>query len=163
MKRKLNLLFFSIAAMLFLNACSSSSNASDADLFQYKGSYVGDNSAIVNTIIHLNGAKQFKSLELQTKEEPYGITVEYDMSESQIDKQQIAINNAAYLFTLIQNLDWVSFNFQMADGKDEIKITRKALEKWYEIELSEIKTEKDLKELIQDHFEDEQKAVQLIN
>lgn len=153
---------FSLLVMFFLSGCNSNSN-NKVDLFQYKGSYVGDNNAVVNSVIHLQGAQHFSGIELKTKEEPYGIIVNYDWSESELNDKKTSINNASYLFALIQNVDWITFNFEMVNGMEEYKITRENLQAWYGIELSEIEDEDKLKELIQVSLEDEKKVNQLLN
>ncbi|WP_245732804.1 DUF4825 domain-containing protein [Salinibacillus kushneri] len=156
-------LLFSLLVMFFLSGCHSNSNNTNVDLFQYKGSYVGDNSAVVNSVIHLEGAKHFSGLELKTKEEPYGIIVNYDWMESELNDKETAITNASYLFTLIQNVDWITFHFEMVDGMEEYKISREKLQAWYGIELKEIDNENKLKELIQESLEDDKKINQLLN
>ncbi|WP_237718760.1 DUF4825 domain-containing protein [Alkalibacillus haloalkaliphilus] len=163
LRQMIKFLLFSLLVMFFLSGCNSNSNNTDVDLFQYKGSYVGDNSAIVNSVIHLQGAKHFSGLELKTKEEPYGIIVNYDWIESELNDKETAINNASYLFSLIQNVDWVTFNFEMVDGMEEYKITRENLQEWYGINLSEIENEDKLKELIQESLEDDKKVNQILN
>nr|WP_239094276.1 DUF4825 domain-containing protein [Bacillus sp. B15-48] len=147
--------------LLFLNGCSSD-NANN-DLFQYKNSYVGDNSAVVNIVIHLQGADYFNGLELKTKEEPFGIVIKYDWLESEFNYQETVINNASYLFALIQNVEWVTFNFEMVDSMEEYKITRQNLQEWYGIKLSEIDNENELKELIRESLEDDMKVNELLN
>lgn len=164
MRQLIKFSWFTLVLMFFLSGCNSSSNSNNnVDLFQYKSSYVGDNSAVVNSIIHLQGGNHFSGLELKTKEEPYGIVVNYDWSESELNDKETAINNASYLFALIQNVDWITFNFEMVNGMEEYKITREKLQSWYDIELSEIDNEGKLKELIQEALEDEKRVNQLFN
>ncbi|SET51074.1 protein of unknown function [Salinibacillus kushneri] len=163
MRQMIIFLLFSLLVMFFLSGCHSNSNNTNVDLFQYKGSYVGDNSAVVNSVIHLEGAKHFSGLELKTKEEPYGIIVNYDWMESELNDKETAITNASYLFTLIQNVDWITFHFEMVDGMEEYKISREKLQAWYGIELKEIDNENKLKELIQESLEDDKKINQLLN
>jgi hypothetical protein len=164
LRQRIKFLLFTLVLMFFLSGCNSSSNSNNnVDLFQYKGSHVGDNSAVVNSVIHLQGAKHFSGLELKTKEEPYGIIVNYDWSESELNDKETAINNASYLFALIQNVDWITFNFEMVTGMEEYKITREKLQAWYGVELSEIDNEDKLKELIQEALEDEKRVNQLFN
>lgn len=119
-------LFIPLSIILILTACNSNEN--DFDLFQFKGSYIGGNSAVVNSIINLQGAKHFSGLELHTKDEPYGITVNYDWTESQLDEKETVLNNASYLFTLLQNVEWVSFYFDTEGEVNEYKITREKLQ-----------------------------------
>ncbi|WP_301553550.1 DUF4825 domain-containing protein [Desulfuribacillus stibiiarsenatis] len=156
-------LLLSLLVMFLLSGCNLNSNHPNVDLFQYKDSYVGDNSAVVNTVIHLQGAKHFSGLELKTKAEPYGIIIKYDWSESELNVIETVIYNATYLFALIQNVDWITFHFEMVDGMEEYKINREDLQAWYGIDLSEIDNEDRLQELIQKSLEDEKKINQLLN
>lgn len=162
LSKMIKFLLFSLV-ILFLSGCNSNSNNTNVDLFQYKGSYVGDNSAVVKSVIHLQGAKHFSGFELKTKEEPYGIILNYDWIESELNDKETVINNASYLFALIQNVDWITFNLEMVDGVEEYKITRENLQAWYGIELSEIDNEDKLKELIQEFLVDDKKVNQLLN
>jgi len=123
---------------------------------------VGDNSAVVNTVIHLQGADYFRGVELQTKEQPYGIIVDYDWSEADIAIHETVINNASYLFTLIQNVDWVMLKFETVNGVEEFKLTREELEGWYKVYLSEIESKEKLKEIIQVHLESSEEVTQLL-
>lgn len=161
MKKK-SPLFMVALLMIFLSGCSSSSNAENVDLFQYKNAYVGDNSAVVNTIIHLQGAEHFSGFELKTKEQPYGIIVTYAWEGSGLNEKETAINNASYLFTLIQNLDWVIFNFEMVDGLNGYKITREDIQTEYDTNLSTLDSENELKEHIQNSIKDEKKMNRLL-
>jgi len=157
----IKLALFSLFVMVFLSGCNSNSNSINAndDLFQYKGSYVGDNSAVVNSVLHLQGEKYFSGIELKTKEEPYGIIVTYDWSDSELNEKETIINNASYLFALIQNVDWITFQFEMVDGVEEYKMTREYLQKWYGVDLNGIEDEDELKELIQEALKDENKVI----
>ncbi|MGD7043088.1 DUF4825 domain-containing protein [Jeotgalibacillus proteolyticus] len=163
MRQKNSFLLISSLIMLFLSGCNSSDNNADVDLFQYKGSYVGDNSAVINSVNHLQGAKHFSGVELKTKDEPYGITVNYNWFDSGLDDKETAINNASYLFTLIQNVDWIKFDFEMVEEVYEYKITRENLQELYGIEFSEIDNEVKLKGLIQESLKDEKKVNELLN
>lgn len=141
--------------LILLSGCSSNSNAVDADPFQYKDAYIGDNSAVVNTLMHLQGADHFSGFELQTKEEPYGMTVSYDWTESELNPKETAINNTSYLFALIQNADWVTFHFETVAGAEEYKITREELRAGYDMDLRAIEDEGELKGYIEELIADE--------
>nr|WP_255473375.1 DUF4825 domain-containing protein [Planomicrobium sp. CPCC 101110] len=162
MNRAIDFLFISLFVLVFLSGCISNAKSAEADLFSYKGSYVGDNSAVVNTVIQLKGAEHFSGVALQTKEEPYGIIIDYDWAASEEDEQKTVIHNASYLFALIQNVDWVVLNFETAEGVKEFKITREELESWYNLKLSEVENEEKLTELIQTHSEDAEEIAQLL-
>ena len=51
----------------------------------------------------------------------------YDWSESEQNYKKTAIYNATFLFALVQNVDWITFNF----GNQEYKITKENLQNWY--------------------------------
>ncbi|MGD7043075.1 DUF4825 domain-containing protein [Jeotgalibacillus proteolyticus] len=163
MGQKNKFLLISLLIVLFLIGCNSNDRNTDVDVFQYKGSYVGDNSAVINSVIQLQGAEHFKGLELKTTDEPYGITVNYDWSESELDDKETAIHNASYLFTLIQNVDWIHFDFEMVEEVYEYKMTRENLQEWYGIEFSEIDNEVKLRNVIQESLKDEKMINQLSN
>ncbi|MDZ5712607.1 DUF4825 domain-containing protein [Jeotgalibacillus sp. HH7-29] len=149
--------------MLFLSGCTANAEKADFDIFQYKDSYVGDNSAVVNSVIHLQGEAYFSGLELQTKDEPYGVTVKYDWEESALDAKETMIHNASYLFTLLQNVSWISFEFEMPNGVDGYQVTRESLEEVYGVDLLDIDDEDELKELIGELLEDEKKVNDLLD
>ncbi|ANU15272.1 hypothetical protein B481_0626 [Planococcus halocryophilus Or1] len=159
---RLNRALVLLVVLTLLSGCNSNVDNSSGDLFNYKDSYLGDNSAVVNTVIYLKGADYFRGIELQTKEQPYGIIVDYDWSESVIDLQETVINNASYLFTLIQNVDWIMLKFETVDGVEEFKLTREELEGWYEVNLSKIESEEKLKELIQVHLKNSEEVTKLL-
>lgn len=92
---RLNKALVLLVVLTLLSACNFKADNSFDDLFNYKDSYVGDNNAVVNTVIHLQGADYFRGIELQTKEQPYGIIVDYDWSEADIDLHETVINNAS--------------------------------------------------------------------
>ncbi|AIY04558.1 hypothetical protein Plano_0593 [Planococcus sp. PAMC 21323] len=152
-----------LVVLALLSGCNSEADGPYTDLFKYKDSYVGDNSAVVNTVIQLQGADYFRGVELQTKQEPYGIIVDYDWSESAIDIEETVITNTSYLFTLIKNVDWVSLKFETVDGLEEFQLTREELEGWYKVNLSEINSEEKLNELIQVQLEDRKVRTQFLN
>lgn len=70
MTKTIRFLFFSLLILLLLNGCNS--NNDNKDIFEFKGSYIGDNSALGNIVRQLPNSEHFKGSELKTKEEPYG-------------------------------------------------------------------------------------------
>ena len=143
--------------MLILSGCHSK-NMEEDSVFKYKDSYVGDASAVGGILNHLQG-EQSQGFELKTKEKPYGIIVNYDWSSSDLDYKKTAIYNATFLFTLIQNAEWVNFNF--ADHAYEIIKTD--LESWYGENLSELENEDQLINLIEKYLGDEDKINELFD
>ncbi|WP_336046562.1 DUF4825 domain-containing protein [Solibacillus ferritrahens] len=142
--------------LLVLNVLSGCSQNADskADIFQYKNSYVGDNSAVGNIVNQLNHSNELKQISLHTKEQPYGITLEYnDITAKNADKEmkKTIIANATYLFALIQNVDWVTFKF----STNEFTVTKTEVQHWYNNNLDGLENEEDLKNLIKDYLNSE--------
>lgn len=147
---------FYISMLLVLNVLSGCSQNADskADIFQYKNSYVGDNSAVGNIVNQLNHSNELKQISLHTKEQPYGITLEYnDITAKNADKEmkKTIIANATYLFALIQNVDWVTFKF----STNEFTVTKTEVQHWYNNNLDGLENEEDLKNLIKDYLNSE--------
>ena len=155
MKRMLKLLSCSLLVVSVASGCNT--KTSEEDVFQYKNAYVGDNSAVINIVNNSMQSDNFRGLELKTKETPYGIILNYDGSESENNDKRTVIYNATYLFALIQNAEWITFNFD----HQEYEITKDALIKWYGEDFSTFQSEDELKTLIQNNWDDEQRVNQL--
>ena len=147
-----NLLFMGLFAVM-LAACNSTDDAPD-DLFQFKDAYVGDNSAVGNLIGRLPGNMNVKQILLETQTEPYGVVIDYEDAMTEEERKEIAIHNASFIFALIQNADRATFNF----SEHPYSITRSELQEWYGTELRDISTESELRDLIQSHLDDPEKA-----
>jgi len=154
---KQTLKFISLLLLVALIASGCSTKAKEEDLYQFKGTYVGDNSAIGNIVNQLQGAEYLKGFELKSKEKPYGIILNYGGSEPEQSYKITAVYNATFLFTLVQNADWITFNF----GSQEYTITEENLQNWYEEDFRELKNEEELKTFIKKHLGDEEKVNQL--
>lgn len=149
--------FFSLLILLFLNGCNSSNG--NEDIFQFKDSYVGDNNAVGSIVRQLPSGEYLNGFELKTKEEPYGIILNYtdiDVEEIEKSDKETAIYNATFIFTLVKNAKWVTFHFD----DQEYKITKEDLESWYGKKLGEYTSEEDLTKLTQNYLEDESKMNQ---
>ena len=85
------------------------------------------------------------------------IILNYDGSESEKSHKKTVVYNATYLFALIQNVEWITFNFD----HQEYKITKDALIEWYGEDFSTLQSEKELKTLIQNNWDDEYRVNQL--
>ena len=155
MKKMLKLLSCSLLVILVASRCDTKTG--EADLFQYKNAYVGDNSAVINIVNHSMQSDNFKRLELKTKEKPYGVIINYDGSDAEQNYKKTVIYNATYLFALIQNAEWITFNFD----HQEYKITKDALIEWYGQDFRKLQSEEALKTLIQNNWDDEHKVNQL--
>lgn len=145
----------SLLIMLFVSGCSANNN--NKDIFQYKGSYVGDNSAVGNITNQLRSSEHLKGIELKTKEKPYGIILNYDWLASDGAYKETTIFNATFLFTLVQNADWISFNF----GSQLYHLTRENLQEWYGKNLSKMNNEDELRTLLEHYLNDENRIDQL--
>lgn len=159
MTKTIKIFSFSLLILLFLNGCNSTN--SNVDIFEFKGSYVGDNSAVGNIISQLPNGEDLKDFELKTKEEPYGMILNYDEIEAEeVEKEykETAIYNATFLFALVQNTEWVRFNFEDQD----YQLTKKSLEDWYEEELSAYSSEDELSKLTGQYLADEYKVNDLL-
>ena len=151
----LKLLSCSLLVISVASGCNT--KTTEEDVFQYKNAYVGDNTAVINIVNRSMQSDNFRGLELKTKETPYGIILNYDGSESEKNDKRTVIYNATYLFALIQNAEWITFNFD----HQEYKITKDALIEWYEEDFSTFQSEEELKTLIQKRWDDEYKVNQL--
>ena len=146
-----------LLAIIIVSACSAKNEKEE--LFKFKNSYVGDASAVVNIVNQLRNADYFASLELNTKEEPYGIILNYDWLDSDENYKKTVIHNATFLFALVQNVDWITFNFD----HEEYKLTRENLQDWYDKNLSDLENKSEAEKLIGKYLEDEGKIKQLFN
>lgn len=144
MRQMIKFLLFSLMVLLFLSGCNA--NNESQDIFQYKDSFVGDNSAVGNIVNQLQSGEHLVGFELKTKEKPYGIILNYDWPESENTHKETAIYNATFLFALVQNVDWITFNFD----NQEYTITKEKLQESYGVELSEFKNEDELRKFTEE-------------
>lgn len=159
MKKRMQFFTIFLFVLMLLSACNSNENNTSKDLFQYKDSYVGDNSAVGNILYQLPGAEDLNNFELKTSDEPYGIIINYSGIKSANAYKEMVIHNATFLFTLIQNVDWITFNF---DDRN-ITIEKEQLEGGYSKDLSNIQKEEELIELLDELLKDESGLQNLFN
>lgn len=151
--------FLSIACLVLIWNGYSQHADSKTDLFHYKHSYVGDNSAVANIVKELAHHQELHQIALETKQTPYGIHLTYKDIETENIEQEIketVLFNATYLFVLVDNVDRITFTFPDYD----YTVTRDQLEHWYGQNLSTIKQESDVKKLLQHHLKSETKINQ---
>ncbi|UNL86546.1 DUF4825 domain-containing protein [Priestia koreensis] len=144
-----------VSAVLLASGCSQS-EAAKSTVFEYKNSYIGDNSAVFNIAKQLKHGEELKTMALQTKKKPYGITLNYkEIQADNLEKEQkeTALSNATYLFTLVKNADTVTFKFPDQD----VMISRAKLEDWYNVTLQDYKKEEELQKLINKHLKSDTK------
>lgn len=122
----------------------------EPNAFAYKGSKVGDNAAVVNIAGSLPLHECYRSVELQTKKRPYGLTVRYeDPGMERAEQERLAIRNAAAYFTLVSNAEIVRFAFP----NGTYAFSRPEMEAWFGTDFSNIRHEKELQQLMNQKLE----------
>ena len=132
MMKKLLLLLFGLVVL-----ASGCSNKVEKDIFAFQDTKIGDNNAVVALINRLKGAEAFEGVELATTEKPYGMRLSYHLLESQADTNELMIYNATFLFSLIDNAEWLTFNI----GGQEQRMTREKLQAVYPEKLANLDNE----------------------
>lgn len=118
------------------------------DFIKYKGSYVGDNSAVGNIIENLPANEYNSEFSLQTNKEPYGITINYKVNQKLGEENynkfwndkginEFLEKNAVVLLSLISNAEVIEFKVDNI-GEKFYKYDRKNLEQKYGINLTEL-------------------------
>ena len=144
--------------LFFLSRCGSDDKVNE-DLYEYEGSMIGDNSAVISIIEQLEHSEEFKEVALETKTEPYGMTVRYEgmgPDITEMDYKKTAILNAAFLFALIENAEWATFDFE----EMEYKIKKTELEDFYGRDLREFAGEEELKSVTEELLKDDESVSQ---
>ena len=109
------------------------------DFMQYKGSYVGDNSAVGNIISNLPISEYVSKFSLQTSNKPYGVTNYYKKNKNLDYKNvnEILEKNAVVLLSLIGNADIIKFNIDNSI-QAFYKYDRAELEQKYDKNLNDL-------------------------
>jgi len=161
MKKVLKILIH-VMIILFINLTGCGSNSEKTsnqwveniseiktdDLLKYKGSYVGDNTAVGNIISRLPANAYNGGFSLETKKAPYGITVNYMENLSLGTKDyynfwdgknidEFLEKNAVAALSLIKNADFIEFKVAGLN-QGSYKYTRKYLEQKYGGDLKNI-------------------------
>lgn len=134
-----------LAALLVFTGCSAKDHGGSADLFQHKGTWVGDASTVGQLARSLPGGESMRSMELSTGAEPYGILLHYDaLEEGEVES---AVETAAHLFALVRNVSWIRFGFQGG----AVELARGDLERWLgDVVLYDVGDEEALQALLQE-------------
>lgn len=115
----------------------------------YKGSYIGDNSSVGAILEGLPGDTYKKTIELQTKIQPYGLAVNYGQNDEEnlntkeyheywTDRRRILLYNATVLFMVIDNLDSIDFHLGLENDKvNQFHFTRAEIEDLYGQEMTD--------------------------
>lgn len=159
LKKIMKFFCYSFFLLLFLSGCITNDTSANDGVFQFKDSFVGDNSAVGAITNQLPGAEQLHDFELKTKEEPYGIVLNYDWTASEQEYREAVIHSATFLVALVQNVDWVMFHSDI----DTYTITKENLQEWYGKGLNNFQNEQELTGLIQEYVKDHNKVNQLLN
>ena len=134
MKRLMMVLMLTLLALV---GCKQSNPMTE--LLNYKGSYIGDNAAVGHIIERLPAHEYLDGFELQTSQEPYGITINYrnfdeatieleDGSTSKVSLNEILQSNSMILLSLVTNAEIVSLNLE---NQETITLDRATLSKNY--------------------------------
>lgn len=148
------------SGMLVLSGCGTA--ATQTDLFEQQGTYLGDNSSVRDIVQQLPHGDQLKKMELSTKEKPYQLTLRYaGYDEGQVEQKsnRTAIYNATALFTLIPNVDQVNMTIE----DNSYHFTKQQLRKWYGKDFTTYDNEKALKAFTKPFIEDSKKVNDLLN
>ncbi|WP_312193391.1 DUF4825 domain-containing protein [Exiguobacterium sp.] len=148
------------SGMLILGGCGTA--ATQTDLFEQQGTYLGDNSSVRDIVQQLPHGNQLKKMELSTKEKPYQLTLRYGgYTEGQVEQKsnRTAIYNATALFTLIPNVDQV--NMMIEDAS--YHFTKQQLRDLYGKDFTAYDNEKALKAFTKPFIEDERKVKEILN
>ncbi|WP_027623281.1 M56 family metallopeptidase [Clostridium lundense] len=95
-------------------------------LYEYKTQYVGTAYKVGNLTDYLNYSEYKNQFSLQTKSEPYGITINYKIKPevfSEISYNKV-LENAAVIFCLVDNVDTVTFEFCDGEKSDNFSFNR---------------------------------------
>ncbi|AYC28435.1 DUF4825 domain-containing protein [Paenisporosarcina cavernae] len=158
--KKTGTFFLSIILATSLAACNEESTMY-GDVFDYKDSYVGDNSSVVAIVKTMPGNESVDQIALETNEKPYGIEISYKEEDTFLDEHkrgEIMVSNATYLYTLVKNVEIITFVFP----EKEYQLSRQEVEEWYGQELSEVETEDQLQTLMEEKLENENAISELI-
>ena len=109
------------------------------DHAKYEGAYIGDNSAVTGILSELPGSNYRELIQLQTKEQPYGLTVNYgrngenqmagDYDDYWSDTKRVFLYNATVLFMVIHNLDTIHFYLETDSSQNtHFQFTRQEIE-----------------------------------
>lgn len=159
------ILSFLLLLFLALSGCNTNDVDREGGLFQFKNSYVGDNGAVGKIAYQLPNphGEQLSGMELKTMEEPYGIILNYIGVENtdgiETNYKELALYNGTIILALVQNAEWVRFNFV----EQEYRVTREKLNSLYEKDIRQFHNEEELSRVIQTHLEDDNTVIQFFN
>ena len=121
MKKKLIAIILIVLSITFVPSCGRKKEMYEVpDLSQYKTDYVGDSSNVIKIVSGQDYPEgyTYDSIEIQSENEPYGLTVflKVELPASKLeDELQV---NADMTFDLIGNLG--TLDYKIADSKEII-------------------------------------------
>lgn len=122
------------------NNNTSTASKEIQELYKYKTPYVGDSSKVSNIARRLAYSDLYKGISLKTDTKPYGVTVSYDFSKVNMDINSIEptlSKNAAIMFSLIDNVDIVTFKIAGSSVQPEYEYKRVEVQKNFDRDLRE--------------------------
>ncbi|MBM7661037.1 hypothetical protein JOC85_001809 [Bacillus mesophilus] len=150
-KRKKSFFFILLVALVVSGGYSSTAG-DETHYFEWKNTYVGDNSSVASILHTLPNEDYFIDFELKTKEKPYGMVLNYNeipgMTVSSLKED--VLYSATIIFALVHNADWVDFNF----GEQTTRVSRTELQEWYGFDLNSNTNREELIKIINDFSED---------
>ena len=87
-----------------------------------------------NLLSQLSYAEYRQGMSLQTEKAPYGITIKYDLTESDNNISEIELalyKNATLMFALINNLELIDFNLITNKGEHKFHFSREMIQSNY--------------------------------
>jgi len=107
-----------------------------SSLEKYVNTYIGDNSK-VNAILNLLPFSSNKNgIQLNTSKQPFGITVNY--SNINLSLNELEFNTLA-IFTLIQNVDNITYNIENEEKIETFNITRNVVNQKFNLTIEGLK------------------------
>ncbi|KAB2953440.1 DUF4825 domain-containing protein [Heliorestis acidaminivorans] len=144
-KTKITLLTVLVTLMAFLLvACGIHQEQNDHQgtleyekIYQQKTSYIGDASKVGNLTNLLHYSEYKKGIALQTAQEPYGVTVNYNMPEEFLQQGTVTMTdkmfqNGALIFCLIDNVDVATFVFDNGQETESFSFAREDFDIFFE-------------------------------
>ena len=121
MKKKVIAIILVVSSIMSVSACGRKEEMYEVpNLSQYKTDYVGDAPNVINIVSGQDypDGYSYDSIEIQSKTEPYGLTVFLKVEPSASKLEDELQVNADMTFDLISNLD--TLDYKIADSKEII-------------------------------------------
>ena len=122
---------FVLSTSLLIGCETKGKKSLTDELYSYKTKYVGDNSKVGNIVSRLEFPKEYsyKSMEILSKEEPYGLKLYFTENEGEDFEDSIEQFKipSTVIFSLVDNLDEITYILE----KEDEEITVGTLERQY--------------------------------